>query len=695
MKPVLGRLFTPKDDSPGSPPTILLAYEFWQRKFGGSNSALGKRILIDGKAAEVIGVLPRNFRFLDQKPAVFLPFQFDRAKTYLGNFSFQAVARLKPGATIEEANADVARMLPLMMEKFPPPPGITLKMFQEARLGPHVRPFQKDLVGDLGNVLWLLMGTIGMVLLIACANVANLLLVRAEGRQQELAIRAALGAGSGRIAGELLYESLTLGLMGGALGVGFAYAGLRGLVALAPADLPRLDAISIDARGLLFTLGVSVLAGLLFGMIPVWKYARAHLGTALRAGGRSLSESRERHRARSLLVVVQVMLALVLLISSGLMIRTFQAMKQVSPGFTRPGELLTLQLAIPEDAVKEPPRVVRMDTEILRRLGEIAGVSAAAAVSSVPMGESHHNDPIFVADRTYSDSQIPPLRRFKFISPGYFHTLGNPILAGRDLTWTDIENRLPVVLVSENLAREYWHDPAAAIGKRIRENLNDDWREIIGVVGNERDDGPNEKAPAIVYWPFVMNQFWDQKPMVHRSLTFVVRSGRTGSSGFLQEVQQAVWSVDGNLPLAQVRTLEEVYRKSMARTSFTLVMLAIAGAMALVLGLVGIYGVIAYSVTQRSREIGIRLALGAKQEAVTGMFVRHGLMLTGIGLVAGLAAATGLMRLMSSLLFEVSPVDPMTYAVVSASLLTAAVLASYLPARRATAVDPVETLRAE
>jgi predicted permease len=357
--------------------------------------------------------------------------------------------------------------------------------------------------------------------------------------------------------------------------------------------------------------------------------------------------------------------------------------------------VLTLQVAIPEDAVKEADRVARMDAAIQRNLQEIPGVTAAAFVNSIPMGESHDNDPIFVADRTYADSKVPPLRRFKFISPDYFKTMGNAILAGRDLSWTDIENRSAVVLVSENLAQEYWHNPAAAIGKRIRENLTDDWREIIGVVRNERDDGVNLKAPAIVYWPFVMKQYWGMKPMVVRSLAFAVRSPRTGSSGFLKEIQQAVWSVDPNLPLARVRTLGEVYRKSMARTSFTLVMLALAGGMALLLGLVGIYGVISYSVSQRTREIGIRLALGAREQTVRRMFVRHGLALTGIGLVAGLAAAAALMRLMSSLLFEVSPVDPMTYGAVSLSLIVAAVLASYIPARRATAVDPVEALRAE
>ncbi|PWT97724.1 MAG: hypothetical protein C5B51_30795 [Terriglobia bacterium] len=388
-------------------------------------------------------------------------------------------------------------------------------------------------------------------------------------------------------------------------------------------------------------------------------------------------------------------LALVLLVSSGLMIRTFLAMRHVTPGFRRPEEVLTVRISIPEDAVKDAGQVARMDQEILKKLGELPGVISAAASSALPMTEFHSNDPIFVSDRTYTDSQIPPLRRFKFITPGYFQTLGNSIVAGRDLSWTDIQNRTPGVLVSENLAREYWHDPAKAIGKRLRQNLKEEWREIIGVVADERDDGVNQKAPPIVYWPFAMPEFWGQKPMVARSLAFAVRGSRTGSSGFLAQVQQAVWSVDPNLPLARVSTLDEIYRKSMARTSFTLVMLAIAGGMALLLGLVGIYGVISYSVSQRTREIGIRLALGAKEASVKQMFVRHGLGLSAVGLTIGLAAAGMLTRLMSSLLFDVSPVDPLTYIAVSVLLALAGVVASYVPALRVTRVDPVEALRAE
>ena len=695
IAPFRGRFFTQRDDEPSSPGTVMLSYGYWQRKFGGDPSILGRRIIIDGQAHEVIGIMPQSFHFLDQRFSLILPIQLDRSKTFIGNFSWQALARLKPGATLAQASADVGRMLPLMMRKFPPAPGMSLKMIEEARLGPNLRPLKKDVVGDIGNVLWVLMGTIGAVLLIACANVANLLLVRAEGRQQELAIRSALGAGKWRIARELLMESVTLGLVGGALGVAVAYGAIRLLAVMGPEQLPRLSEVSIDSPVLLFTLAVSLVAGILFGLIPVFKYAGPRLESALRQGGRTSSDGRERHRARSTLVVVQVSLALVLLVSSGLMIRTVRALKQVQPGFILPAQVMTLRVSIPEAAVPKPDQVVRAYNDMAAKLATVPGVTSVSLSNSITMDGYTSNDPIFASDKVYADEKIPALRRYKFVSPGTFTTMGNPLLAGHDLTWADIYEHRPVVLVSENLARELWQTPAAALGKQVRENPKAPWREVIGVVGNERDNGVSEPAPTIVYWPMLVQNFWGQDFNVQRGMAFTIRSSRTGTPGFLKEIQQAIWSVNPNLPVANVRTLQEIYNGSMARTSFTLVMLTIASGMALLLGLVGIYGVISYSVSQRTREIGIRIALGAPQQTVRQMFVRQGLLLTGIGVACGVAAAVALTRLMTALLFEVSPLDPATYCAVSAVLLIAALLASYIPARRATNVDPSEALRIE
>ncbi len=691
----VGRAFNASDATPGSPETVILSYGYWRSKFGGDPSAVGQPLMVDGKPREIIGVLPERFHFLDRKPAVLTPLQLDLSKTFLGNFSYQGIARLKPGATIAQANADATRMIPIAMGRFPPFPGYNAKMFEDARLAADMRPLKEQLVGDVGSVLWILMGMIGLVLLIACANVANLLLVRAEGRQQELAIRAALGAGPDRIVRELLLESTTLGVIGGALGLALAYGAIRVLIAIAPANMPRMDEISIDGPVLLFTLGISVVAGLLFGSIPALKYFGPHLQTALRAGGRSASSSKERHRARNVLVVVQVALALVLLVGSGLMIRTFQAMRRVQPGFTQPEQLQTLRISIPESQVQSGEGTIRMEQAIVDRIAAVPGVASVGLLSNLPMIGSGWTDPIYAQDRTYDESKIPPLRRYRFVSPGLIKTMGNRLIAGRDFTWTDIYEKREVAMVTENLARELWKEPEAAIGKRIREALKGPWREVVGVVSDQRDDGVDQKAPTVAIWPILMDNFEGDVVSIRRTLTYVVRSPRAGSSAFVEEISRAVWSVNPNLPLASVRTMQEVYSRSLARTSFTLVMLAIAGAMALLLGVAGVYGVISYSVSQRTREIGIRIALGAQRDEVTRLFVGHGLRLAAIGVACGLTVAFALTRLMSSLLFDVRATDPLTYGLVSVGLATAAVLASYVPAVQASAVDPVVALRAE
>ncbi len=586
-------------------------------------------------------------------------------------------------------------MLGIWLKAWPVPPGFGRQLFENARFGPKVQPLKQEVVGDIGKVLWVLMGTIGLVLLIACANVANLLLVRAEGRQQELAIRAALGAGWGTIAREMLLESLTLAVLGGLIGTGLAYAALRILIARGPATLPRLSEIGIDSLVLLFALGVSLMSGFLFGLIPVIKYATPRVAAALRAGGRTLSQSRERHRARNTLVVVQVALALILLIGSGLMIRTFHALRNVDPGFTGPQSLQVLRIWIPDTQVKEAENVMRMQQQMMEKLASVPGVASVALASGAPMEGFNSNDLVYAEDKTYAAGQIPPVRRFRFISPGYFETTGTNLIAGRDFTWTDLYDKRQVAMVSENMAREMWGEPSAALGKRIRSAPSNPWREIVGVVSDVYDDGVQQKPPAMVYWPSLMDNLSGDPPRVQRGAALVIRTGRAATEGFLTESRKAIWAVNANLPIFLVRTVADLYEQSMARTSFTLVMLAIAGLMALVLGVVGIYGVIAYSVSQRTREIGIRMALGAHPAGLKQMFVRHGLLLAGIGALIGLAGAAGLTRLMSSLLFGVTALDPVTYCGVAALLLVAAGLASYLPARRATAIDPVDALRAE
>jgi predicted permease len=696
VPPALGRWFSRADDSPGGPETVMLLNGYWQRKFGGDPGVIGRSIRVDGKPREIIGVMPQSFRMLgDLETALILPFKLDRSHTSLGDFSYEAVARLKPGTSLNAVTADMARLNPIVNRSFPAPSGFTAKLFEDARIQPFVRPLKQAMVGDIGELLWVLMGSIVIVLLIACANVANLLLVRAEGRQQELAVRAALGAGRRQVAFELILESLVLGALGGVAGLGLAIGALRLLVKIAPAGLPRLDEIGIDAAVLLFTLGITIVASLIFGAMPVFKYSGVRLGTGLREGARTVGPGRERHRARSALVVVQVALALVLLISSGLMIRTFLALTGVAPGFTAPEQVQTLRLTIPESDVSDGDRVIRMHEEIARKLASIPGVSAVGMGSGVPLDGSISRNPLYDEDHVYRDGEMPALRHFKFAAPGYYQALGTPLIAGRDFTWTETYQQRAVVLISENLARELWRDPARALGKRVRFGTKGEWFEVVGVVGNIYHDGLNREAPAAVTWPILVKHFWNDEPQIQRSLAYVVRTPRAGTNGLVQEIRQAVWSVNAGLPLASVRTLQYYYQQSMARTSFTLVMLALAGGMALLLGIIGLYGVIAYSVTQRTREIGIRVALGARTEEVTRLFVRHGLLLTGAGVVCGLAAAAAVVRLMSSLLFKVSAFDLPTYLTMSLILAITTLAATYVPARRASAVDPSEALRAE
>jgi len=696
VAPMLGRWFSRADDTPSAADTAMLDYGYWQRRFGGDRSIVGRAITVDGKLRQVIGVMPRNFRFLDgEQPALILPLQLDRNKTTLGQFSYDGIARLRPGISLAQANADIVRLIPTVWRSFPAPPGFSMDLFQTARLGARIRPLGQVVVGDVGKLLWVLMGSIGVVLLIACANVANLLLVRAEGRHQELAVRAALGASRWRIASDFLLESVVIGILGSGLGLLVAWGALRLLIAINPQGLPRLQDIGIDLTVLGFTIVVSLFCSLLFGSIPALRYASARMGTGLREGGRTLSQGRERHRTRNTLVVIQVGLAFVLLICSGLMIRTFRALTHVDPGFDSQAGIQTFRLAISEVEVPKAENVMRREEAIAQGLAAIPGVTSVALANSVPMDGGHWMDPVSAQDRNYADGAQPPLRRFKFVSPGFLRTLGIPLIAGRDFTWAETYQRFPVAMVSENLARECWGSPANALGKYIRVGTKDDWRQIVGVAGDLLDDGTNKDAPTIAYWPILMNHFESDDENVRREVLYAIRSSRAGSESLMNDVRRAVWSVDANLPLFKFRTQEYFYSRSMARTSFTLVMLGVAAALALLLGLVGLYGVIAYSASQRRREIGIRIALGAQRNAVTAMFVRQGLFMAGGGVACGLIVAVAATRLLRSLLFHVSPMDPLTYGCAALALCAAGALASYIPSRRTASVDPVEALRAE
>lgn len=447
--------------------------------------------------------------------------------------------------------------------------------------------------------------------------------------------------------------------------------------------------MTIDPAVLLFTLAISVGCGLLFGAIPIVKHAAPRIATLLSTAGRGYSAGRERHRARNTLVIVQVALALVLLVASGLMIRSFQSLRDVDPGFTDPDRIQTFRISIPQDLVPEFDRVVRMQNDIENRLAAIAGVESVGFSTVLPLTTSLGPATAFLRE---DQPDAPSISiDFRYVSPGFFRALGTPLITGRAFRWSDYDGTAQVAAVSEALARQEWSSPAAALGKRLRRGPDTEWLEVVAVVGDVRDHGVDRSAPDTIY--LTSSEFAAQ--FVSRSVYFFVRGDRVGTAGFLDDVQQAVWSVNANLPLGSVQTLGEIYRDSMARTSLTLVLLGITGVMSLLLGLVGIYGVISYLVAHRTRELGIRMALGARHGALQRMLLQHMVLLVGVGVALGLGGAAVLTRLMESLLFGVAALDPVTYAVMAAVLIAMAALAGWLPARQVTRVDPMRALREE
>ena len=718
VPPMRGRWFTTQEYGPAAEglEPVILSYGFWQRRFGGDDAALGRELSMEAPSGsrarpragqwQVVGIMPRGFRFLDMgpQPDVIVAMRLDPAAEEINSFSYDALARLAPSVTAAEASADVGRMLPIWLDAWPITRGGSTKdVIANWRITPVVRPLKDDLVGGVAGMLWVVLGAIGAVLLIACANIANLMLVRADARRQEFAVRVALGAVPARIARELFVESLVLGAGGCVLGLGLAYAGVQVLVAIGPTDLPRLQDIAVYPPVLAFTVAIALASTVLFGSITALKHA-LHIETPTIGTARGSSASRDRSTARSALAVVQVALALVLIVSAALMIRTFQALRGVDAGFSNPATIQTAGISIPFTLVSDPEpgapaaRKTSLQHEILDRIAALPGVASVGFASHLPMGTGSWNAPVVVEGETIASGTGPRSRRWNFVSPGYFAAMGTRMIAGRDVTWSDIDAGGRVAVVSEDFARELAASPVAALGRRIRLRVDaagsspdlSAWREVIGVVQRVHQDGLYEEPPSMVYWPVLTANMFGLP-----DVTFAIRSERAGTAGVINEVRQAVRSVNGNIPVTEVRTMQDIYAGSLARTSFTLVMLAIAGGMALALGVIGIYGVILYTVAQRTREIGIRSALGAGQRQLGRMFLLHGLALSGVGAAAGLVAAVALRRAMSSLLFGISPMDPAAYAAALGVTLAAAALASYVPARRAATIDPMLTMKVE
>jgi len=697
VPPLLGRWFSQTDQDPRGGKTVVLSYGYWKRRFGGDPQVLGRTLQVDAISREIVGVMPAGFRMVDQDFDVLIPMAVDRLHQKLAPFGYSGMARLKPNVSLAQANADIARLVSVWMDSWSNGPGTNPHYYEIWRITPNFCFLKQQVIGNISSVLWVVMSTVGIVLLIACTNIANLLLVRAESRQQELSIRASLGAGRGRIARQLLVESVVVSLAGGALAVGVAYGGLQLLAAVGPADLPRLSEISLDARSLAFTFLLSLFSGLFFGSIPVWKYARVSGSMTMGGAQRTATTTRGHQRSRNFLVIAQVAMALVLLVSSALMIRTFAALRNVEPGFSDPSNLQTMRISIPDTLITDPVLVTRTQNSIADQIAATPGVTSVAFARAVPMeGDDPNWDQLFVEGKNYQGAE-PPLMMYNYVSPGYFHAMGTRIVAGSDFTWSDLYDLRPKVMVSETFARESWGSAPSAVGKRVKQFSDMPWHEVIGVVEDVRVHGADKAAPPIIYWPAMLKDPYTSTPAIAapNSVTFAIRTRRAGEQGFLNELQRAVWSVNSDLPLASIRTMQEIYGQSMARTSFALVMLAIAGSMGLALSIIGIYGVISYAVSRRTREIGIRLALGAQKRELRWMFVRSALVMAGFGIGLGLIAASMIVQLMKSLLFGVTPLDPGTFIAVPLILTAAAALASHLPARRASRLDPIVALRYE
>jgi predicted permease len=687
-RPIAGRSFAPADDRPESAPTAMISYGYWQRQFGGAN-AVGQTLVVDGVPRQVIGVLPPWFNFFDYPAELFYPLQPERSEATFPSGDGRGIARLKEGVTLQQANADVARIIPILDAEYQGGDA------QEVQFAPNLTRLKDRVVDELAGSLWLLMGTIALLLTMACANVANLVLVRTHARSPEFAVRSALGAGWTAIARVVWTESALLAIAGGIAGLVIAYVSLPFLLALGASDLPQIRTVRIDLTALLVAFGASVVAAGVCGVLPLVHvtWPRLQLRRAPQRSGRATTEGRESHRTRHVLVVSQVAVALVLLIGAGLMARAFQTLRAIDPGFRTPDTVQTFQLTIPSasdagvsDADEANRRILRMQHEVVDQLTAIPGVEAAGFSNSndgLPLDDDGRSGPIFFEGKNVRPEDAPSMELL-MVSAGFFETLQTPLLAGRLFDRNDVERR-GVVLVSENLAWSEWGSPASALGKRLTVDPGVPWFEVVGVVKDMPQQNLDTTPPKTVIFPALVR---------NATASFVLRSERAGTASFLSDIGKALRSVHAGLAPATVQTLGEMYRRSMARTSMMLLVLAITGTVALILGLVGVYGIVSYAVTQRRREIGIRLALGAAQRDVRLRFVRQALILVSIGVAIGLVAATGLTQFMTSQLFGVSPLDVPTHLLVALVLLTAAGLASYVSAHRASALDPVEVLKA-
>jgi putative ABC transport system permease protein len=689
VQPMLGRGFAEDEDRLGAEPVVVLGYGVWQQTFGSDQSIVGQLIEMNGVLRQVVGVMPEGFEFPSEAD-VWVPIEINDADPEMGSLGLIGVGRLAPGVTVATAHAEMQALLYLFADTYPDE--FSRQILEQTGLASDLKPLRDLYVQDIRQALWVLLGTVGFVLLIACANVANLFLVRAEARQREQALKVALGASRRDMVRQYLTESVTLAVGGGILGLGLAHFGVRGLLAMAPVAIPRASEIGIDGSVLLFTAIISVGSGLLFGLFPIFAYSGGNLSGALKEGARGRTTGREQHRVRSALVVAQVALALVLLVGSGLMARSFLELRNVDPGFESSNRL-AFRVALPEAEWEEAETVQLFYRQLTERMAAIPGVSAAAIITAVPLEDQKTAGPMESEESPTSEGDIGQLVDRRQVSPGYFETMGIRLLHGRDLTWEDAGDQARNIVVSEALARSYWPDAISVVGRRIKEQgENTEFWEVVGVAEDVRFETLMEAPAPLAYLPLVTGR--TGAPRVTRSVAAVLHTASDPLS-FVSGAREALRELGPRLPMVDPRAVATIERDAMSATSFTVVLLGIASGIALLLGTVGIYGVISYVVTRRSQEIGVRMALGAPAGTVLRSVVGQGMALTSVGIAVGLAGAWGVSRLLSSLLYGISTTDPLTYVVTALSLALVALVASWIPARRAAHIDPVEALRYE
>ncbi|MGI9107413.1 MAG: ADOP family duplicated permease [Pyrinomonadaceae bacterium] len=680
VQPLLGRAFLPEEDRPGSEQVAVLSHNLWKRRFGSNADIIGSKITVSGRSVSVVGVMPPGYDF-PQQTQLWTSLRLNAAEQNRDNRSYEVIARLRPGVSVKQAQTEISTINARLAQTY-----------EETNSGWNVRLIRlhERLVGEVRPSLLALLGAVAFVLLIACANVANLLLARAAARRKEIAIRTALGASRLRVVRQLLTESMLLSLIGGAFGLLLSMWLTNLLIAISPADTPRFNEINVDYRVLAFTLGVSCLTGMIFGLAPALQVSKIDLNGSLKDGtpGAGAGGGPRRNRIRSLLVVSEVALSLMLLISAGLLIKSFQRLRAVEPGFN-PEHLLTMSISLPSAKYSENQQRADFFRQLVEQVEALPGVKSAGTVLTLPLGGGGFSvGRSFIPEGRAMTTQESANASYSLASPEYFHTLEIPLRAGRNFTERDTDKSPMVVIINETMARRFFGANEEAVGKRLTIWRDEKFpREIVGVVGDTKSATLDGEAGPQMYVPHPQDASWGLMVLVARTIE--------EPASMTPAIRRAVLALDKDQPIYNLQTMDEVVLKSMGPRRVSMLLFSIFAGVALVLAAVGIYGVVAYSVTQRTHEIGIRMALGAQKRDVLRLVMRQGITPALVGIGAGLIGALMITRLMSSLLYGVSATDPLTFIAISLLLIIVALLACYVPARRATRVDPLIALKYE